>query len=57
MYVKLLKTIKGYVKNGGFWAGPGDKNTMLLHKVVDVLRSCNLNTYIIYLPGLQDTFI
>jgi len=57
MYGKLLKTIKSYVKSGGFWAGTGDKNMTFLHEAIIILTCCNVTIYIIYVPVFQDVFI
>lgn len=57
MFARLHKTIKHYVRSGGFWAGTGDKNMASLHKAIIVLKCCNIEIFIIYVPVLQDAFI
>jgi hypothetical protein len=56
MYGKLFKTMKHFMRKGGFWAGIGDKNMTFLHKVIIALKCCNIMIFIIYIPVLQDTF-
>ena len=54
---KLLKTIKNYLKNSGFWQNIFDQNMTFARKVIIILTCCNVTIFIIYVPVLDTYFI
>jgi hypothetical protein len=57
MIRKLLKTIKYYLKNSGFWRNILDQNMTFVRKPIIILTSCNITFFIVYMPVLDSYFI
>ena len=54
---KVLKTIKYYLKNSGYWRNMLDQNMTFMRKAIIILTCCNITIFIVYVPVLDSYFI
>ncbi len=54
---KILKTIKHYLRNSGFWKDNLNKNMTFAHKAIIALTYCNITIFIVYGPIFDPYFI